>query len=428
MAAGSEVRFHPSALKSGFATSAAARFYELIGKERRLEDVTRAMRGYVQELRPPVVGAMQVTCSDEAERECIEDFQRNFVRYLLPSLKFSSKASFQVATLGGRYEWGSVRIAEDHYAMARGADAWKLLLVKVNAHVSVEEVDGVPRYGKMERYHTESVFCGALHALLEGGVLPFADDLRESFSIEDIDRISELADPAQVDVELRSLLAAVTSARLQARRAVIDIQDYEPVSPTLYLVVPCVTLNRRQHDSEIPVGIYTCDRREGVAHDEYCGLEDIPSEYRVERDRGQLVVTDDGYDKPRLARDHRSLVIDEWRRGKRDVGEWHPRLDELLRVTEAERPHHGEHTMAKAALKTLLVAALELAPIPAAVVLFGAGLVNVHHAAKAHRLARSSAEDETARRMLREVEGRIDELSQEQARHLVELLLQEYGR
>lgn len=427
-AASGDVRFHPSAHVGEPGISAAKTLYGLIGRERRLEEVTRAIRGYVQELRPPVVGAMHLTCADEAERECVDEFQRNFVRYLLPTLKFFAKAPFRAANLGGRYEWGSARIAEDHFAMAKGADRWKLLVVKINAHVSVEETRDGPVYGRMERYDSESVYCGALHSLLDEGVLPFADDLRESFGTEGLDRLAELRDPAQVDPAVRSLLAAVTSARLQARRAVIDIQDWTPRSPTLYLVLPCVTLNRRVHDTEVLVGVYTCDRRAGERHDEYCGLGDLPSEYAVETKLGTVSVRDEGYDRPRQARDHRALVLDEWRRAGSEVGEWHPRLEQVLRVARQESGGADAHPMAKAALKTLLVGALELAPIPAAVVLFGAGLVNVHHAAKAHRLAREAGEDEAARRMLREIEDKVDGLSPEQASHLTELLLREYGR
>ena len=109
---------------------------------------------------------MRVTCSDEAEQENVEAFQRQFVRYLLPSLKFSSKSPFRVANLGGRYQWGSVRIAEDHYALAQGADHWKMLVVKMSSHVAVIETPTGLEFGKASRYGADSTYCGALDAVI----------------------------------------------------------------------------------------------------------------------------------------------------------------------------------------------------------------------------------------------------------------------
>ncbi len=54
----------------------AERLYELLGTERSCDDVSRLLRNYVTSERPPVVGAMRVSCSDETEQESIEAFQR----------------------------------------------------------------------------------------------------------------------------------------------------------------------------------------------------------------------------------------------------------------------------------------------------------------------------------------------------------------
>jgi len=89
---------------------------QLIGTEQDLEQVTRQLRFFVEGLRTPVVGALHVTCSDESEHECIEAFQRGFVDAVLPELKLWSRSPFRSSNLGGRYEWGAVRVAEQHYA------------------------------------------------------------------------------------------------------------------------------------------------------------------------------------------------------------------------------------------------------------------------------------------------------------------------
>ena len=92
------------------------RLRELIGREHDLDTVSWELKRYAQDLRAPVVGAYQISCSDESERECVESFHHIFVRELLPQLKYWSRSSFRTATLGGRYETGAIAIAEEHFA------------------------------------------------------------------------------------------------------------------------------------------------------------------------------------------------------------------------------------------------------------------------------------------------------------------------
>ena len=421
-------RFHPRyADTGGLPPLHAERFYAILGEEHTCDNVSRLLRSYVQSLKAPVVGAMRVTCSDEAEQENIEAFQRNFVRYLLPSLKFSSKSPFRAATLGGRYEWNSIRLAEDHYALAPGAEDWKVLVLKVSSHVSVEDgLDGEPRFGCAQRYGSESTYCGALVAVLNGSTLPFAQRLAEDLDFEEGDRLAALRDPQRVGLSHRTFFAAVVNARIQARRAMIDVQDHVAATPTLYLILPCVTFNRSGHDTEVVCGIYTADRRGETPHDEYCGLSSQPDDYRFQQHSGRLQLTDPHLHEPRPARNHRLLVREQWR----DSGEW--KTDEvrdraltkaLVQCSEVAQ----SRPVATAALKTLVAAAMATSPIPAAVLLFGEGLVHVHHASQAHRLARDARDDDIARLMLGELHGRIDALDPEHAQNLVQLLVEEYG-
>lgn len=422
---GTAVRFHPHhAPRGALPPLHAERLYELLGAERPCDEVARLLRNYVTSERPPVVGAMRVSCSDEAEQESIEAFQRQFVRYALPTLKFFAKAPFRVANLGGRYEWGSVRIAEDHYAQAEGADDWKLMVVKVNSHVSVEPGDGGLRFGRMGRYASESVYCGALDAVLNESYEPFAKMLAADLDFEVKSRLEALRDPAKVDPHLRNLFAAVTNARVQARRAMLDIQDYTPQSPTLYLILPCVTLNKSGHDAEILCGIYTADRRDSEPHDEYCGLGDEPSKYELRAAGAHIEITDPHLHTPRHARNHRRMVEKEWRERRQADRKEDERMKAAVRNARDQSPGSP---YAKAALATLLGVALELSPIPAAVLLFGEGLVHIHHASLAHRLVREAGDDQVARNMLREIQGQVEELPQENAEHLLKLLAKEYA-
>jgi len=74
-----------------------------------------------------------------------------------------------------------------------------------------------------------------------------------------------------------------------------------------------------------------------------------------------------------------------------------------------------------------LKSAAAVSPVPAAMVLFGEGILAIHHSTRAHRLVAEAQADPVARHMLAEMHGSIDELEPEQAQHLVELLVREYG-
>lgn len=438
--AAANLRFHPSAPDTRTKLH-TERLYELIGGEHSLSDVERTLRHYVQSLGMPVVGALQLGCSDEAEQECIDAFTRNFVRYLLPSLKLSSKAAFRVANLGGRYEWGAIATAESHFAMAHGADKGLAMVIKVNSHVSVGESDkaGERRFGYNSRYDGECPCCGALHATLEGADLPFVAEIEDAFSFEGIDRLADLCDEGAVQPELRSLYLAIVHARLQARRALLDIQDEASTHPTVYLVLACVTLNRAGHDTEFVVGLYAADRRDGELHSEYCGLGDDPRAYSLKQN-SPLVIEDYSSRNARVARDHRSLVLESWGSSERRPHRKNERLDSALEearrmrdefATDAQEgePDADKKTAkqyGKVVLQSLVPLLAELAPIPVAAILFGSGVLKIHHAARAHRLLDEARGDEEARAMLSEVHKALEKMDPEHANHVVELMLDEY--
>jgi hypothetical protein len=257
-----------------------------------VDEVARVLHLVASDLGAPAVGAMQVTCSDESERECVDAFRNNVVEHLLPSLKFAERAHFRIANLGGRYEQGAVAITEDHYSTRVAAGAFKLLVVKINSHVCAESSDEGPRFGRMRRYDTESVFCGALHAMMDGSELPAAKELRELFGSGGKDRLAMLLDDKRVDPNYRSLFAAVVNARLQAERAVEDVRFCTQDSPTFFLVLPCVTLNRQGKDTEIVCGVWQLDRRSNELIEHYRGLGDDPAAYKLTTDQGRLHLED----------------------------------------------------------------------------------------------------------------------------------------
>ncbi len=407
----------------------------LIGRELGLEEVARHLYGFASRLNAPVVGAIHVTCSDESERECVDVFQRSFAEYLLPSLKFGERSPFRIANLGGRYEWNAIRIADAHYSTAAAMKGFKLLVVKVNSHVSVESSPRGPRFGQMRRYDTGSAYCGALHALLEGAQFPFTADLHEALASEGKDRLAILRDEEKVDPSHRSLFIAVASARLQARRALVDIQDRRLKTPTLCIVLPCVTLNRKLKDGEIVCGMYIADWRSEKPTFEYQGLGDDPAAFRLSYDGGRVFLEDDEIGKRRPARDHRELVVKQWSkraespgkaespgvRGKgADRHEAEAKLDDLMNEA-AEKKHHTISN-AKPLLKTLLHTLALFDPVSAVVLLFGEGLLGVHHHHQIHTLSRGQGANRDARQILDAVHTRIDGLPPERARAVVDFL------
>lgn len=267
----------------------------LIGGEHALDDVSFKIGQYARSARAAVVGAYQVTCSDESERECVEVFHRRVVRVFLPALKYWSHSSFRTANLGARYEEGAITIAEEHFATESSETGFKLLVTKLNSHVAVSGTHEKPIYGSRERYDQESHYCGALHAMLSPGVAAFAavSELRRVFGAGGLDRLAMLRDPELVPSGYVPLAAAVVNARLQTRALIHEIADHEHHTETVHLVVPCVTFNRENDDTELVVGCYYADTRPGKVEVLYRGLGDDPSRYRYSRSRdGSLTIAE----------------------------------------------------------------------------------------------------------------------------------------
>jgi hypothetical protein len=223
----------------------------------------------------------------------------------------------------------------------------------------------------------------------------------------------------------KSLFAAVVNARLQARRAVLDIQHYRPASPTCYLVVPCVTLNRSQRDTELVVGVYGADCREPDLEAKYVGLGDDPAAYVLEEHRGLLQIRDDRLHEEREVRDHRELVGHISRQFEhpplRDPADHH----EIVRlVTQGKQKGPDVSTeMLTALLGTLAIAA----PISTALELFICGACGVHHVYQAYRLAHGIGTEHDARVILDDALARLDRLPPAEAQRLVETLAQRYA-
>ncbi len=267
--------------------------HNLIGVETAVSEVARAVCLLAQSFEVPIVGGYHVTCSDETEWECAEMFHQVLAESMLPPLKLGRRAAFHTMNLGARYEPGAMRVAEEHYATPEARETTKLMIVKINSHVAVRAMPDGPEYGTLVRYGAESRCCGALWALLEGAVLPALEELQGTFRTNGVDRVDMLRQRRLIPPAHRALLAAVAGARLQAARAVADIAEYHPLWPTVFLVVPCVTINRTESDTELVVGQYGIDATGQRPEIRYRGLGDVPLEYRLRHDYGRVILEDD---------------------------------------------------------------------------------------------------------------------------------------
>lgn len=268
----------------------------LIGQESDLRTVTTALRRTVERDRPAVVGALHVTCSDEAEWETAAAFQRDFVEPLLPSLKVGRKAAFRSVNLGARYEAGACGVMVHHFALAGseecGPESLQTYAVKVDAHVGMmDTVDG-PVFGRFLRFGHPSSCCGALTAAVEG-------DRSTAAFAEIADSLAAMPDDAcdfvraNIAESLRMLYFAVLHAERQASAAVRELEravcELRETRARCY-VVAGVAINRPGPDAEIIVGVTRFDKppEEPPAKPEYSGLGTDPRRYQVEFDLSRL--------------------------------------------------------------------------------------------------------------------------------------------
>lgn len=391
-----------------------------VGQENLLDRSAYALKTAVRRLRPAVVGVHHVTCSDEAERENVETFQRCFVQDLVPRLKYGVQASFRTANLGARFEWHSVRAAENNFSPEVAPGGFKLIVTKISTHCAAHEAHGaVERYGRMMRYGAQSTACLALHAFLDGAREPFCDELDELFHFEGLDRVAALR---QIDEQYRGLALAITAARLQARSAVLEAQDHRAHSPTVYVIIPAVTLNKPGRDSEILVGAYAVDRRApgpgAVRDDAYRGLGDDPSRYVFRESHGKITVSDDQAATKRSARNHRALAV-----SKLNAMPAHrnPNIDRLL--TDARKQVGTDAHSAKKIALMLLPLIAEANPVGAALALFGGGVSGIYDVYRVNKLMRSVEGSRDARAAVGDLESRLASLPPEQVEGVLQVLL-----
>ena len=199
-------------------------------------------------------------------------------------------------------------------------------------------------------------------------------------------------------------------------------------------MVACVSLNRPGPDTELLCGFYLADCRGDVGTFVYRGLGDDPSKYELHFTPAHLRVEDDQISARREARNHRLLIAEHWRRRMEEAGghEQTPtrhhhdrRLVKILDDARSERHHQNHYT--KPMLRSLLGVLMEVSPTPAALVLFAEGLGSMYHVHRLYRVADELDRHEDARIVLSEIYDKIDTLSHERARGIIDTLVVHYG-
>ena len=181
------------------------------------------------------------------------------------------------------------------------------------------------------------------------------------------------------------------------------------MTPTLFFILVCVTLNRPQRDTEIVCGAYRIQWSADGMVAEYTGLGDDPSRYRLSDESGRLRIKDDQPGNWRPARDHRKLVLEQWIR----------RLGaEQADGAVANEGEDGAHDRLRRCLTTLS----RHDPVPAAILAYGQGLADIHNLFRVQQLVRGAAGPQAARAILGEVHAGVDGMSPQRAAEALRLL------
>ena len=240
--------------------------------------------------------------------------------------------------------------------------------------------------------------------------------------------------------EHRALVAAAVSARLQARKAMLDLCA-TPGAPDRLLVPACVTLNQPGRDHEVLVGWYAAARAAGGEFDvTWTGLEDDPRGIGVEHGpRGvRLFARDpeshDEVDAPAARRargpaEHRRLPQELWAAAETPVKASPQVLDTLeSAITGLEdQLHDPDHPVRALALKGALVAMAETLAAPAVLTLFATGALDLHHAWRMQEIATGEDEAAEARALLQRVIEGAETLDPATAERALRALQAELG-
>lgn len=412
-----------------------------VGREAHMGDLGRALVRVVASVRPAHVASLHVTCSDGLERLCAKTFHDTVARDItVPADR--EWAPLRTSNLGGRYEWGSGGVGFSHFV---GAPS-NMMVAQINSHVGVIREARSLRFGTHERSGRMSPVCGALFMVLAGRTGPFATEMREALSSEGLDRMALLNDPDSVSADYKYLYGAIVNARLQARRALLDLArplEADEVGADLLLVLAAVTFNQRGADHELLVGYYAGKRdADGVMQAIWCGLGDNPTKYQYEFDLAGVKVTQPGplKRKARGPKGHRELPLEKLADHLEDL-----RAESVAHqeagpepLTECDRPpvhldphsrsvldqvdallNDPDHPWSSLAVKGACIALTEVLAVPAVLTLFAGGALAANHAFRMQRIARGGGHEHEVEELAHETAIDLQQRDPREARSIL---------
>jgi len=234
----------------------------ITGRELELGLLSTTLSDVVGEVTWPTIGAVHITCADEAQQRVIDKVQELLVEPHVTPMASGERTAFRLVNLGGHHEFGALAIAEDHWAGGHDTDHGpKLMVVRADAHVGVDhDPTGAAVYGRFLRFEHSSIACGALAAVLRGVAMRGA----EGFVDQEI-RARRILDA--FDERTRMLAAAICRAELSANDCVDEIAGMAPASPTVWLVVATVTLNHPDRHSSMLTSVRVVDEHGTISGD-----------------------------------------------------------------------------------------------------------------------------------------------------------------
>lgn len=228
---------------------------KVIGHELELGQLSTTISHTIATSPAATVGAVHVTCADEAQHRVIEKVQELIIEPHVTPMASGQRTAFRLVNLGGYHETGALGIAEDHWAGAHDpATGPKLMFVRVDAHVGVDDDPAAePIYGHFVRFGRPSVACGALAAILHGHAMAggggFVDHHVRARRI--LEAFPE---------HNRMLAAAICRAELSAadcRNEILTSVSHD--TPTVWLIVATVTLNHSDRHASMLTSVTVID-------------------------------------------------------------------------------------------------------------------------------------------------------------------------
>jgi len=401
----------------------------LVGREEPLDVLHGEIRRRAQSLRGVVeCGTVLVSCSDEFNTELRASFDRDLARPLLPHVP---SRTYALSNLAGRVEPSALQLADQHFTVRTRQQGTKLLLIEIAAHVG-RRLDGHTwRYGEVDRFGAPSPCCGALSHLLDPPPAasavrhPWFEQLTAFFGPERLEALRSDRSP------YRMVSAAIVHAVLQAESALVDLLREPPPTPTHVLVLPLVVVNQRGSERALLAG---CHHLVGDGHEMHVerggSLRSTPAAHRFDTSSGTLVVRspweqDEPATRP-IPRPPATPPPLAAEAALQRLSE--PAVKQRLAHTGAQVERLRSHPTAlriysRPLLRGLLQALSVVAPEVGLAALLAEGAGDLLHARHLRDVLARGPSTEEARRVLAELEPRIQQLGHREAQAVLESLL-----